>query len=163
MGQKNKEKIEKLKQELLIMKSLKIEPNYAELSRIYKIDRRTIEKYNNGYSKENCKMNKKSRLDKYKDEIIEKLELPGITITGLYQYLNESLFYYKGKRYSVPPKFIGNTLAVQENNNKLYLYYNKELITIHDISEKNINYKQNHYIEGLSGALKSKSQEQIEE
>ena len=44
-------KIEKLKQELLIMKTLNIKPNYSELSRIYKVDRRIIEKYNNGYSK----------------------------------------------------------------------------------------------------------------
>ena len=68
MNKENKEKIEKLKQELLIMKSLKIKPNYAELSRIYKCDRRTIEKYNNGYSKENLKRNKKSKLDEIKDE-----------------------------------------------------------------------------------------------
>ena len=62
---------------------------------------------------------------------------------------NESLFYYKGKRYSVPIKFIDHILDIQENDNKLYVYYNKELITIHEISEKNINYKEEHYIEGL--------------
>ncbi len=45
---------------------------------------------------------------------------------------NESLFYYKGKKYSVPNKFIDYTLSVQENNNKLYVYYNKELITNQD-------------------------------
>lgn len=55
MEKEYKEKIEKLKQELLILKTLKIKPNYSELSRIYKIDRRTIQKYNNGYSKENTK------------------------------------------------------------------------------------------------------------
>ena len=86
MNGEYKEKIEKIKQELLIMKSLKIKPNYAELSRLYKLDRRTIEKYNNGYSKENSKRNKASKLDELKEEIKEKLELPGITITGLYQY-----------------------------------------------------------------------------
>jgi len=374
------------------MKSLNIKPNYAELSRLYKIDRRTIEKYNNGYSRKNCKRNRKSKLDKFKDEIIEKLQLPGITITGLYQYLkqiedigtysnfykyiqkhdlkpkkntkahvryetefghqlqfdwkedikmiskngkvfefnifsatlgasrlhvfiyskyrtridvqrcliktfeyiggttkelltdnmssivntkehtfvkefiaftndigvkpknckprhpftkgkdesanrfmnwlipynnefedeadliriineinlkvnkqvnssigvapimlfnkekeylnplpsqkiieqylietvhvkisNESLFYYKGKRYSVPPKFINYFVDIQEEDNKLYVYYNKKLITMHEISEKNINYKKEHYIEGISGALKNKTQEQIEE
>ena len=387
----NKEKIEKLKQELLIMKSLKIKPNYAELSRLYKFDRRTIEKYNNGYSRENLKRNKKSKLDEIKDEIKEKLELPGITITGLYQYFkkekdigtysnfykyikkhglkpktnnkahlrfetdfgkqlqfdwkedikmiskngelfefnifsatlgasrlhvflyskfktridvqrclvetfeyiggvtqemltdnmssivdtktgkfypefisfskdvgvyakhckvrhpftkgkdesanrfmswlipynhefedeedliriikeinlevnkqvnstigvapimlykkekehlkplpsqhilkeyktdtirvkvsNESLFYYKGKKYSVPIKFINHTLDIQDIDNKLYVYYNKELITMHDISENNINYKEEHYIEGLKMSLKNKEQEEIE-
>ena len=75
---------------------------------------------------------------------------------------NESLFYYKGKRYSVPHKFINQTLDVQEDNNKLYVYYNKELITMHEISEKNINYKEKHYIDSLSNLLKNKTQEQIE-
>lgn len=75
---------------------------------------------------------------------------------------NESLFYYKGKKYSVPNKFINFTLDLQENNNKLYVYYNKELITIHHISGKNINYKEEHYIDGLSNILKNKTQEQIE-
>lgn len=391
MNKEYKEKIEKIKQELLVMKTLNIKPNFSELSRIYKVDRRTIKRYNEGYSRENTRVIRKSKLDKFKDEIKEKLELPGITITGLYQYFikeedigtysnfykyikkynlkpkknnkthlryetefgqqlqfdwkedikmvskhgelfefnvfsstlgasrlhvfiyskfktridvqrcliktfeyiggvpkelltdnmssivdtktrtfykefitftndmqtkpqnckprhpytkgkdesanrfmswlipynnefedeqelikiiseinlkvnrqvnstigvapimlfnkekeylqplpnskimdqylidtvhvkisNESLFYYKGKKYSVPNKFINYTLDVQEDNNKLYVYYNKELITIHDISEKNINYKEEHYIEGLSYILKNKTQEQIE-
>ena len=76
---------------------------------------------------------------------------------------NESLFYYKGKKYSVPIKFINHTLEIQENDNKLYIYYNKELITIHEISEKNINYKEEHYIEGISIALKNKEQDEIKE
>ncbi len=33
---------------------------------------------------------------------------------------------------------------------------------IHNISEKNINYKEEHYIEGLHNILKNKTQEQIE-
>lgn len=391
MNEEYRKKLEKIKQELLIMKTLNIKPNYSELLRIYKIDRRTIKKYNNGYCRENIKIIRKSKLDNLKNEIKEKLELPGITITGLYQYFskdnnigtysnfykyinkhklkhkknnkahlrfetdmgkqlqfdwkedirmvskhgevfefnilsstlgssrlyvfiyskfktridvqrsliktfeyigglpeelltdnmssivntktgefsdefkafirdiginakkckpkhpytkgkdesahrfmswlipynhefedeeelvkiikeinikvnrqvnstigvapiilfnkekeylkplpnqkimepylistkqikisNESLFYYKGKRYSVPNKYIEHTLSLQEENNKLYVYYNKELITIHEISEKNINYKEEHYIEGLSGILQNKTQEQIE-
>ena len=75
---------------------------------------------------------------------------------------NESLFYYKGKRYSVPIQFINKTLDIQENNNKLYVYYNKKLITIHNISEKNINYKEEHYIEGLQSILNNKPQLEIE-
>lgn len=391
MSKEYKEKIEKIKQELLVMKTLNIKPNFSELSRIYKVDRRTIKRYNEGYSRENTRVIRKSKLDKFKDEIKEKLKLPGITITGLYQYFskeedigtysnfykyikkynlrpkknnkahlryetefgqqlqfdwkedikmvskngelfefnifsstlgasrlhvfiyskfktridvqrcliktfeyiggvpkelltdnmssivdtktrtfykefitftndmqtkpknckprhpytkgkdesanrfmswlipynnefedeqelikiiseinlkvnrqvnstigvapimlfnkekeylqplpnskimdqylidtvrvkvsNESLFYYKGRKYSVPNKFINYTLDIQEDNNKLYVYYNRELITIHDISEKNINYKEEHYIEGLSYILKNKTQEQIE-
>ena len=76
---------------------------------------------------------------------------------------NESLFYYKGKKYSVPIKFINQTLDIQESDNKLYVYYNKELITIHEISKKNINYKEEHYIEGLSATIRNKEQSEIEE
>lgn len=76
---------------------------------------------------------------------------------------NESLFYYKGHRYSVPPKFINHTLDIQEDDNKLYVYYNKELITIHQISEKNINYKEEHYVEGLQAVLLNKTQNEITE
>lgn len=386
-----KERIRKLKQELLMLKTLNIKLNYSELSRKYKIDRRTIEKYNNGYEpKTNRK--RKSKLDTLKDEIQEKLQLPGATIVGVYQYFlnnyelgtysnfhkyviknnlkpkktkqpnlrfetdygaqlqfdwkedikmvskhgelfefnifsatlgasrlhvfiyskyktrndvqrclidtfkyiggvteeiltdnmssivdtkthkfckefvaftkdmetipknckakhpytkgkdesanrfmswlipynhefedeqelikiikdinlkvnkqvnstigvapimlfnkekeylkplpnnkilddyyvstikvkvsNESLFYYKGIKYSVPIKFIDHTLDVQEADHKLYVYYNKELITIHDISLKKINYKQEHYIEGMQSVLKNKEQDEIKE
>ena len=53
-------------------------------------------------------------------------------------------------------------MDVQEDDNKLYVYYSKELITIHDISENNINYKGEHYIEGLKSVLNNKEQAEIE-
>lgn len=387
-----KEKIKKIKQELLIMNTLNIQPNYSELSKIYKIDRRTIKKYNNGYDKNKTIITRVSKLDEFKNEIKEKLEIPGATISGVYQYFNEtknigtysnfnkyvkknnlkpvketkpnlrfetdygeqlqfdwkedmkmiskhgelfefnifsatlgasrlhifiyskfktridvqrclvkvfqyiggvpkelltdnmssivntktkeflkdfvafskdmdvnikkckprhpytkgkdesanrfmswllpynnefedekelieiiekinlkvnrqvnstigvtpimlfnkekeylnplpnqkildqylinsvhvkisneSLFYYKGKKYSVPNKFINHILDIQENDNKLYVYYNKDLITIHQISEKTINYKEKDYIEGLQSIMRNKTQEEIEE
>ena len=386
-----KENIVKLRQELLVMETLNIKPNYSELARIYECDRRTVKKYNEGYTKENIKRKKPSKLDEHKENIKSKLELPGATINGTYQYFkknndigtysnfykyvkkeklkppknnkahlrfetefgkqlqfdwkedlqmiskhgeifefnifsatlgasrlhvflysknktridverclvktfeyiggvtkeiltdnmssivntqtckfcnefisfakdmgtfaknckprhpytkgkdesanrfmswlipynnefedekelieiiqkinkevnkqvnsttgvapimlyekekeylqplpnkdiinqyskdsirakvsNESLFYYKGKRYSVPNKFINTHLDIQEDNNKLYVYYNREMITMHEISEKNINYKKEHYIEGLSNTLKNKEQAEIE-
>ena len=76
---------------------------------------------------------------------------------------NESLFYYKGSKYSVPIKFINCTLNLKEENNKLYIYYNKELITIHNISDKYINYKEEHYKEGMMAILKNKTQNEIDE
>ena len=76
---------------------------------------------------------------------------------------NESLFYYKGSKYSVPIKFIGSMLNIREELNKLYVYYNKDLITIHNISNNFINYKEEHYNEGLISILKNKEQEQIDE
>ena len=40
--------LNKLKQELLIMKTNNIKPNYSELARLHKCDRRTVKKYDNG-------------------------------------------------------------------------------------------------------------------
>jgi len=75
---------------------------------------------------------------------------------------NTMLFHYKGCKYSVPKKYINKTLKVKENDNKLYIYYNKELIKTHEISDKKINYDENDYVEGLSSTLYYKSQENIE-
>ena len=75
---------------------------------------------------------------------------------------NESLFYYKGSKYSVPIKFINHTVSLREDSNKLYVYYNKELITMHDISKNYINYKSEHYNEGIKNILKNKSQDEID-
>ena len=41
--------LNKLKQELMIMKTNNIKPNYSELARLHKCDRRTVKKYDNGY------------------------------------------------------------------------------------------------------------------
>ncbi len=73
MNEEFKEKSKKSKKELLILKTLNIKPNYSELSRMYNIDRRTIEKYNNGYCREDVKVIRKSKLDELKEEIKEKL------------------------------------------------------------------------------------------
>ena len=117
-------KVEKLKQELLIMKTLNIKPNYSELARIYKMDRRTITKYNNGYCRENIKIIRKSKLDDLKDEIKEKLELPGITVTGLYQYFSKnndigtySNFYKYIKKHKLKPA----------KNNKVHLRFETDM------------------------------------
>ena len=76
---------------------------------------------------------------------------------------NGLLVYYKGAEYSVPAKYINQTVKSNEVDNKLYIYYNKDLIALHEINNKKINYQQEHYIEGLSTVLTNKTQEQIEE
>lgn len=97
------------------------------------------------------------------------LPLPSEEIMS--QYLNdtvtakvsiESLFYYKGKRYSVSPQYINKVVSITENDSRLYVYYNKKLITMHEISEKTINYQKEHYVEGLASVLNNIDQEKIE-
>lgn len=76
---------------------------------------------------------------------------------------NGLLVYYKGHEYSVPKKYINQTVKLNEVNNKLLIYYNKNLIASHDITEKKINYNKEHYIEGLQSSLPYKDNEQLEE
>lgn len=73
------------------------------------------------------------------------------------------LFYYKGCRYSVPKKCINQTVKIKESDNKLFVYYNKELVATHDISQKKINYRHEDYVEGLSSSMSNKTIDEIEE
>ena len=75
---------------------------------------------------------------------------------------NTMLFYYKGHQYSVPQKYINHTLKVKESDNKLLVYYNRNLIVTHKISEKKVNYREEDYIEGLTSTMPYKSDEDIE-
>ena len=74
----------------------------------------------------------------------------------------DSLIYYKGKRYSVPPKYINKTVKVKELEGMLHIYVNKALISIHKLSSnQQINYKESDYVEMLKSKLNEK--EEIEE
>ncbi|MBQ8891594.1 MAG: IS21 family transposase [Bacilli bacterium] len=75
---------------------------------------------------------------------------------------NGLLVYYKGCQYSVPKKYINQTVKLNEIDNKLCIYYNKELIATHSISNKKINYREEDYTEGLSSVLKYKTDNEIE-
>lgn len=57
---------------------------------------------------------------------------------------NESLISYKSNKYSVPKQYIGMKVGRIIKNNKLQIYYNSKLITVHQISDKKINIKENH-------------------
>mgnify|MGYP002623757467 CR=1 FL=1 len=75
---------------------------------------------------------------------------------------NTLLVYYKGTQYSVPSKFIGKTVKLNVIGNKLNIYYNKDLIVTHEISEKKFNYANEHYKEALANTLSNKTDNQIE-
>lgn len=76
---------------------------------------------------------------------------------------NTLLVYYKGAQYSVPSKFIGKTVKLNVIGNKLNIYYNKELIAMHEISDKKFNYTNEHYKEALEKTITNKTETQIEE
>ena len=64
-----------LRAQLKIIKLIDLKPNFSDLARQYGFDRMTVKKYYEGYEGKPKTRNKTSKLDKYKDEIIEKLQI----------------------------------------------------------------------------------------
>jgi transposase len=80
-----------------------------------------------------------------------------------YKVSKESMVRYKGKKYSVPTKYIGKCVTVSEINSELHIYYTKDLIACHRISDKLLHYKIDHAKEILkSDAFKHYSDSDIE-
>lgn len=67
----------------------------------------------------------------------------------------ESLIRMRGKAYSVDPQYINRFVEVQEENNKIKIYYKKALIEVFDIEKynKQINYKTEHYSKALAQSI----------
>jgi hypothetical protein len=74
----------------------------------------------------------------------------------------DSLIYYKGKRYSVPPEFIGKTLKVREDDRCVYIYNGHEIIRVYEASDSLIDYNESDYKLLMQSKLKWKEIEDIE-
>jgi len=117
-------KINKLKQELMVMKVNEIKPNYSKLGRLYGLDRRTIKKYDDGYEGKPINRNKESKLDKYREDINIKINLPSASINGVFQYFKEN--YDDIGTYSNFYKYIKKHKLIENKNNKCQLRYETE-------------------------------------
>lgn len=71
------------------------------------------------------------------------------------------LFRYGGKQYSAPPEYIGRTVTLQIHDDYIHVYHNTKLITLHPLSEKKINYREEHY-QDLARKTRSFSEANIE-
>lgn len=58
---------------------------------------------------------------------------------------SQSLFSYKGNKYSAPPEYIGKTVELQIFDDYIHVYCNTKLVTIHQISQSKYNYHEEHY------------------
>lgn len=59
------------------------------------------------------------------------------------------LVKYKGNGYSVPKKYIGKRVKLFPIDDELYIYYNSDLIAVHDVSQKQFNYRLEDYTEAM--------------
>jgi len=100
----------------------------------------------------------------FKREKEHLLPLPNEKICSLYKSIFtkatvdiNSLFKYEQKSYSVPSSLIGKNIDIQVIDKKLYVYYNKSLVTSHDIIEKRINYNKDHHLEIFEETFRNKT------
>lgn len=66
------------------------------------------------------------------------------------------LVTYKGRGYSVPKNYAGKRVKLIGNDSTLQIYYNAELVCVHEISELPINYRTEDYREGLKDTIPRK-------
>lgn len=89
--------------------------------------------------------------------------LPYFSREKEYKVTKESMINYKGKKYSVPTKYIGDKVTITEKSDgNLHIYYNGDFIVCHALSDKSLNYKYEHMHEILkSDAMKHRLDEEI--
>lgn len=67
-----------------------------------------------------------------------------------YKVSKESMVNYKGKKYSVPTKYIGLKVNITETcDGNISIYYNQDFIVCHSLSDNRYNYKIGHMHEIL--------------
>jgi len=64
-----------------------------------------------------------------------------------------NMITYKSNQYSVPAGYIGKQVSLQVYDNHIYVYYSMNLIVQHEIRQRKLNYKQEHYTEALAKQL----------
>jgi len=69
-----------------------------------------------------------------------------------------SMISYRSNQYSVPPEYIGKILQIQVYDNWIHLYYNTDLVAVHSISSRKLNYLEGHYIEIMGRTLPFESE-----
>lgn len=107
------------------------------------------------------------RLEKERDLLSP---LPHRKIKDLYKKVqrqvkvnSSNMITYKGNQYSVPLKYENKILTIQVQDNKLYIYDNTKLITIHEITNKKLNYHKKDYEELVNYTWKNKKEKEIKE
>ena len=76
----------------------------------------------------------------------QQIRKPYQIITSTVKVNQSSMINYKGCQYSVSPEYQGKTLVLQVFDGYIHLYYNTSIVTVHKVSNKNLNYHEEHYI-----------------
>ena len=84
---------------------------------------------------------------------MKKIRDPYQIITKTVKVNQSSMITYKGNQYSLPPEYIDKRLQLQVYDNQIHMYFNTNLVAVHLISDKKMNYLKEHYAEILKLTL----------
>lgn len=103
-----------------------------------------------------CSLRKMQRINKEylqplpSDDVIESY-LPHDRQTTV---RSDSLVTYHNCKYSVPPEYIGKPVRLLVSDNTLRIYSSTDLIAVHALSTKRMNYQKDHYQQLLTQTMK---------
>ena len=67
---------------------------------------------------------------------------------------SDSLVTYQNCKYSVPPEYIGKPVRLLVSGNTLQIYFSTDVIAVHTLSQKRMNYQKGHYQQLLTQTMK---------
>lgn len=121
--------------------------HFSDLNEIHDL----LEKINSEDNKGISQATKLPRILLFNKEKGELNPLPSKDIRSKYHLKlsevhvsKESLISYKSNKYSVPKKYIGFKVGLVVINNELQIYYNNQVVTIHQITNNLLNIKPEH-------------------
>lgn len=130
-----------------------------------------IENFNRDINSEVSQATKEKPIERFEKEkeYLNPLPMMDLLLSYFYQVkeykvYTDSMINFKGQKYSVPTRFIGQYITVSETSDTIDIYYNKDFIVSHSKSNKVLNYKIEHVKEILkSDALKGYEDDSIDE
>ena len=76
----------------------------------------------------------------------------------------ESMVTYMNNKYSLDPKYIGKIVNLEVSEDQINIVLNKEIIAVHKLSNKKLNYQKSHMVSILkSDAMRFKKDQEIED
>lgn len=129
-----------------------------------------IEEFNDDINNEISQATNEKPFERFQreKEYLNPLPMMDLLISYFFQekehkVYKDSMINYKGQKYSVPTRYIGQCVTVSETLETIDLYYNRDFIVSHLKSTKVLNYKLEHAKEILkSDALKGWNDEYID-
>lgn len=127
-----------------------------------------IERINNRVNNTICQGTGRIPIIEFEKERSCLLPLPNENIRNQYKIKTKpvkvntaGMITIHSNQYSVPSRFIGKEVKYQVHDSKVYVYAEAALIAVHKLSDRKLNYTEEHYSEVLSFKYIGKNSDEV--